>query len=51
MFSSVEKYQMSEEDIRSKFITPAIKNADWNDREIREEYSFKVDKAFGTDDC
>lgn len=46
MFSPAEKRQMSEADIRSKFITPAIKNAGWSDRHISEEYSFKVDKPF-----
>nr|WP_237606063.1 hypothetical protein [Actinobacillus pleuropneumoniae] len=46
MFSLAEKRQMSEADIRSKFITPAIKNAGWSDRHISEEYSFKVDKPF-----
>lgn len=34
MFSPAEKRQMSEADIRSKFITPAIKNAGWSDRHI-----------------
>ncbi|QIW16847.1 restriction endonuclease subunit R [Pasteurellaceae bacterium RH1A] len=37
---------MSETDIRSKFITPALKNAGWVDRQISEEYSFKADKQF-----
>lgn len=46
MFSPEEKRQMTEADIRSKFITPAIKNAGWSDRQISEEYSFKVNKTF-----
>ncbi|BFU61041.1 MULTISPECIES: EcoAI/FtnUII family type I restriction enzme subunit R [Rodentibacter] len=46
MFSLAEKRVMSETDIRSKFITPAIRNAGWDDRQIREEYSFKADKQF-----
>lgn len=46
MFTKAEKYQMTEADIRSKFITPAIKNAGWSDRQISEEFSFKVRKAF-----
>lgn len=46
MFSTAEKREMSETDIRSKFITPAIKNAGWDDRQIREEFSFKSDKQF-----
>lgn len=46
MFSLAEKRAMSETDIRSKFITSAIRNAGWNDRQIREEYSFKADKQF-----
>ena len=37
-FSKAEKLQMSEADIRSKFITPAIRNAGWNERQIREEH-------------
>ncbi len=45
-FSKAEKLQMSEADIRSKFITPAIRNAGWNERQIREEHSFKADKEF-----
>lgn len=40
-FSKAEKLQMSEADIRSKFITPAIRNAGWNERQIREEHSLK----------
>ncbi|OOF60119.1 EcoAI/FtnUII family type I restriction enzme subunit R [Rodentibacter myodis] len=46
MFSPAEKRAMSETDIRSKFITPAIRNAGWDDRQIREEFSFKADKQF-----
>lgn len=45
-FSKEEKLQMSEADIRSKFITPEIRNAGWDDRQIREEFSFKADKTF-----
>lgn len=45
-FSKAEKLQMTEADIRSKFITPAIRNAGWNERQIREEFSFKTDKYF-----
>ncbi|KKG17524.1 hypothetical protein EO98_03360 [Methanosarcina sp. 2.H.T.1A.6] len=32
-----DKKKMSERDICSKFITPAIKQANWVDRQIREE--------------
>lgn len=45
-FTKDEKLQMSEADIRSKFITPEIRNAGWDDRQIREEFSFKADKTF-----
>ncbi|TCP97270.1 type I restriction enzyme R subunit [Cricetibacter osteomyelitidis] len=44
MFTPAEKREMSEADIRSKFITPTIRNVGWDDRQIREEYSFKADK-------
>lgn len=33
----VNKKELSERDICTKFITPAIKNADWKERQIREE--------------
>ncbi|WGE42095.1 EcoAI/FtnUII family type I restriction enzme subunit R [Actinobacillus equuli] len=46
MFSTEEKRQMTEADIRSKFITPAIRDAGWSDRQISEEFSFKADKQF-----
>ncbi len=46
MFSQAEKRQMNEANIRSKFITPAIKNAGWVDNQIDEEYSVKQDKNF-----
>lgn len=45
-FSKEEKLQMSEADIRSKFITPEIRNSGWNEHQIREEFSFKTDKTF-----
>lgn len=46
MFSAQEKKKMSEQDIRTKFITPAIQRAGWSDRQMREEFSFKSDKYF-----
>ncbi|MGX2975451.1 EcoAI/FtnUII family type I restriction enzme subunit R [Ursidibacter arcticus] len=46
MFTQAEKRQMTETDIRTKFITPAIKNAGWSDRQMSEEFSFKTRKAF-----
>ncbi|WP_439256778.1 EcoAI/FtnUII family type I restriction enzme subunit R [Lonepinella sp. BR2271] len=45
-FTPEEKRQMSEADIRTKFITPAIVQAGWNERQISEEYSFSVLKPF-----
>lgn len=45
-FTKEEKLRMSEADIRSKFITPEIRNAGWDERQIREEFSFKADKTF-----
>lgn len=45
-FTREEKLRMSEADIRSKFITPEIRNAGWNEHQIREEFSFKADKTF-----
>lgn len=44
MFSIDEMRKMSETDIRTKFITPAIKNAGWSDHQMREEFSFKAQK-------
>ncbi|MFC0932858.1 EcoAI/FtnUII family type I restriction enzme subunit R [Pasteurella multocida] len=40
LFTAQEKKNMSEADIRSKFISPAINNAGWSARQIREEYYF-----------
>lgn len=34
---NVDKKELSERDICTKFITPAIKNANWKERQIREE--------------
>ncbi|WP_158074610.1 hypothetical protein [Rodentibacter genomosp. 1] len=45
-FSKEEKLKMSESDIRSKFITPEIRNAGLDDHQIREKFSFKTDKIF-----
>lgn len=33
----VDKKELSERDICTKFITPAIKQANWRERQIREE--------------
>jgi type I site-specific restriction endonuclease len=33
----VDKKELSERDICTKFITPAIKQANWNERQIRED--------------
>lgn len=44
MFSIDEMRKMSEADIRTKFITPAIKNAGWSDRQMSEEYFVKTQK-------
>ena len=33
----VDKKELSERDICTKFITPAIKMASWKERQIREE--------------
>jgi len=53
----VNKNQLTEQEIRTQFITPAIKNAEWTDSQVREEYaitkgriiarggSYKRDKA------
>lgn len=46
MFSIDEMRKMSEADVRTKFITPAIKNAGWSDRQMSEEFSFKAQKNF-----
>jgi type I restriction enzyme R subunit len=34
---NVDKKELSERDICTKFITPAIKQANWRERQIREE--------------
>jgi type I restriction enzyme R subunit len=34
---NVDKKELSERDICTKFITPAIKQASWRERQIREE--------------
>jgi type I restriction enzyme R subunit len=36
----VDKYELSEQDIRSKFISPALKKAGWTDEQVREELTF-----------
>ena len=53
----MNKNQLTEQEIRTQFITPAIKNAGWTDSQVREEYaitkgriiarggSYKRDKA------
>ena len=53
----MNKNQLTEQEIRTQFITPAIKNAEWTDSQVREEYaitkgriiarggSYKRDKA------
>ena len=35
----MEKHQLSEQEIRTQFITPAIQQARWNKNQIREEYA------------
>ena len=35
----MHKKQLSEQEIRTRFITPAIKKAGWGAAQIREEYS------------
>ena len=35
----MHKKQLTEQEIRTRFITPAIKNAGWGAAQIREEYS------------
>jgi type I restriction enzyme R subunit len=41
----MKKKEFSEQDIRTKYITPAILNAGWDrDRQLREEYSFTAGK-------
>lgn len=39
-FTSQEMKQMNEQEIRSNFISPAISQAGWSARQIREEYYF-----------
>lgn len=41
-----DKKSMSERDIISKYILPAIKNAGWEDKQIREEVSFTDGRIF-----
>ena len=53
----MDKRSLTEQEIRTRFITPAIKAAGWTDAQIREEYaitkgriiarggSYKRDKA------
>ena len=37
----MDKYQLTERDICTKFITPALRNAGWDElHQIREEVSF-----------
>ena len=35
----MDKSQLSEQEIRTQFITPAIQSAGWSNAQIREEYS------------
>lgn len=46
MYTHQEMKQMTEQEIRSRLISPSIKNAGWSDKQIGEEYSFKADKQF-----
>ena len=34
------KSHLSEEDIKLRYITPAIQNAGWDNKQIRMEYAF-----------
>lgn len=46
MYSRQELQRMNEQEIRSRLISPAIKQAGWSDRQIGEEYTFKTNKQF-----
>lgn len=46
MYTLQELKQMNEQEIRSRLISPAIRNAGWSDRQIGEEYTFKTNKRF-----
>jgi len=35
----MDKRSLTEQEIRTRFITPAIKAAGWTDAQIREEYA------------
>ena len=34
----MDKKELTEQEIRTRYITPAIKNAGWQEHQIREEY-------------
>jgi type I site-specific restriction endonuclease len=43
IFHMTDKKQLTEQDIRTKYITPALKNAGWNEiTQLREEVYFTV---------
>ena len=39
-YDKLGKRNLSEEDIKLRYITPAIKNAGWDNKQIRMEYAF-----------
>ena len=43
----INKIEMSEEDVRAKYIDPSIRNAGWNEEtQIRREFSFTDGRIF-----
>lgn len=42
----LNKHEMSEADVRLRFIDPALKSAGWNLGQIKTEYSFTEGKLY-----
>ena len=42
---TMDKKELTEQEIRTRYITPAVKNAGWQEHQIREEYQLTAGRV------